>query len=389
MPERGIEDRTQGRLAAKTGGDRCDGNRRRHRDWIRHFCAAQSDRAKPAFPGCHSRRLADFRRALFFRSFGVRRTGGDAADDRRTVRLPARGLRSDVRLRVRLDVHAGGPVRRKRLVGCDVFDLCRLFRAAIARDEQVALGGSDRGSFRGQLCGRQRRRLGPAHIHLSEDCGAADPCRRRIPEPPVCRCGRRFNARARFFGEFRLCNGGLPDGIQRLELRQLCGGRSEKSPKQPATLARHRDGHSCGPVHPCQPGLPEGHDDSGNRRERTCRGGPGEPDHGLDRRDVCIGGGPAFDYWRRQRLHSDGCPHALRPGSGQTIFRRLGRSPSPVSDACLRSPVGWTLDRHPGLERLIRDALFVLDPGGVGLLHDECRRRVCAAPQAARRIPAL
>src|SRR5262245_981397 len=45
------------------------------------------------------------------------------------------------------------------------------------------------------------------------------------------------------------------------------------------------------------------------------------------------------------------------------------------------------LDGDSGPHRVVRDALFLLDPGGVDLLYHDCRGRVRPAAQAAERAP--
>ena len=119
--------------APEAGDARRERDCRRDRDRLGHFRAAEPDRAKPAFGPRDPRRLDGGGRALVFRRAGVCRIGRDAAGHGRSIRLPSRSVRSAVRLRVRLDVHAGGDCRRQRLAGRHIRHLCRLLLPANAR----------------------------------------------------------------------------------------------------------------------------------------------------------------------------------------------------------------------------------------------------------------
>jgi hypothetical protein len=58
---------------------------------------------------------------------------------------------------------------------------------------------------------------------------------------------------------------------------------------------------------------------------------------------------------------------------------------APETTFGLSHRLGRSLDCHPGTDRFLRDAVFVLHPRRVDLLHHERDRRLHPAPQAARR----
>ena len=70
------------------------------------------------------------------------------------------------------------------------------------------------------------------------------------------------------------------------------------------------------------------------------------------------------------------------------FFARFGERTSAISDPRLRHRVQRNLDGDPGPHRVLRDALFLLDPGRVDLLHHDGRCRFRPAAQAAGRTRA-
>ena len=169
--------------------------------------------------------------------------------------------------------------------------------------------------------------------------GAAFVSRDTGPPPP---CRPRQVSRVR---PFRRGHGGMPDGVQRLELCQLrCrGGAGSASENLLRSLVI---GMAAVAVLYVSANLAylKVMTIAADRRDRARRRGCGDADHGLDRRDVRIAGGAAFDYRRDQRLHSDGGADPVRAGPGRAVLRTIRRSASAISDARLRHRVRGNLD---------------------------------------------
>ena len=123
--------------------------------------------------------------AVILRRAGLCRAGRDDSGDRGAVRVPARSIRTAVRVPLRVDLFFRSDLGGDRVAFHHVRNLPGIFRCADAAGGKGSRGGADWWGDAGELSGRGVGSGTPEYIHADEGGGAGGIGRRGIPGRPA------------------------------------------------------------------------------------------------------------------------------------------------------------------------------------------------------------